>query len=224
MRDSLWLCASRGRPGNAADLRENWYPVTVDAELLIAVDSDDPDLDRYVADGPVEVMTGLPPGLGPVLNTLADRYAPLYKHIGFLGDDHRPRTPGWDRALVDALGGKPGVAYGDDLFQGENIPTAALISSPLLLGLGYMVPPGVIHLEMDNFWKTLGRATTLAWCPGVIIEHMHPSAGKAPWDDGYARVNSVESYSRDGLAYEQFLHNRWAADLDRLKDYLACNP
>jgi hypothetical protein len=196
-----------------------WGTVTVDADLLIVVDDDDPKAAEYGTD--VQVVEGPHLGLGPLLNRLAEQFAPQYELIGTLGDDHRPRTPGWDRTLVAALAGQPGVAYGDDLNQSEKVPTAALISSRLLIGLGYMAPPGVIHLEMDNFWKVLGEATTLAYCPGVIIEHMHPTVGKGEWDEYYAEYNSIESCSRDGLAYEQFLYNRWDADKKRLLEFLA---
>lgn len=220
MSDIMMLCPSRGRPGNVVKLREQWAKVTDSAELLVAVDDDDPDLGEYEAGGPVAVMTA-PRHLGEIINDLAMYYAPKYEFVGFLGDDHMPRTPKWDLTLTSALGGYPGVAYGDDLFQGEKVPTAAIVSSKLIRGLGYMVPPGVEHLYQDCFWKVLGHATHLAWCPGVVIEHMHPSAGKGTWDNGYARANSIEQYSRDEVAYQNFLNNQWQSDLSRLLKFLS---
>lgn len=217
------LCPSRGRPQNIARLREHWDTVTVDAKLLVAVDDDDPELAGYLDHESWAELRVLsePRGLGPIINQLAMDYAGQYEHIGFLGDDHMPRTPNWDVLLTSALGGLPGVAYGDDLFQSEKVPTSAVLSSKLILGLGYMVPPGVEHLYHDCFWKVLGQATLLAWCPGVIMEHMHPSASKAPWDARYAYANSIDMYSRDEAAYEQFLAGRWPRDRERLLEYLA---
>jgi hypothetical protein len=197
-----------------ARLRSAWGELTRSAELLIAVDEDDPQLPAYAEDGEVTVCPPL--GLGGVINWLAQRVAPLCNHIGFLGDDHCPRTPGWDRMLTEALDGRLGVAYGNDLLLGELVPTAALVSSELITGLGYMVPPGVEHLCHDMFWKELGQATTLAYCPDVIIEHVHPTAGKAPWDEGYARGNSPERYEQDGAAYNTFLTRKWPSDRDAL--------
>lgn len=220
MSDTIMLCPSRGRPQNIERLRAQWPKVTVDAELLVAVDNDDPQLEKYQQGGPVAIVDE-PRGLDNIINTLAMYYAPKYKHVGFLGDDHMPRTERWDETLTSALGGQDGVAYGDDLFQGVKVPTSAVVSSRLILGLGYMVPPGVEHLYQDCFWKVLGEATFLAWCPGVVIEHMHPSAGKGAWDAGYARVNSLEQYSRDEIAYQNFLVNRWPHDQARLLEYLA---
>jgi hypothetical protein len=195
-----------------------WGDVTQDADLLITCDDDDPAAGQY---GPgVRVMSG-PRRLGPILNALAVAAAPRYEAVGTLGDDHRPRTPGWDRRLMTALAGRPGVAYGDDLFQGPLLPTAVVISSAVILALGYMVPPGVMHLYMDNFWLRLGHDLgVLEYCPDVIIEHVHPSAGKAEWDDGYARVNSAENAAADYTAWDDFLHGQWPGDLARLRETL----
>jgi hypothetical protein len=216
----MMLCPSRGRPGNIVKLREQWAKVTDSAELLVAVDDNDAQLGEYQAGGPVAVISE-PRGLGNIINVLAAYYAPKYEYVGFLGDDHMPRTPKWDLILTSAMGGQAGVTYGDDLFQGVKVPTAMIVSSKLILGLGYIVPPGVEHLYMDCFWKVLGEATFLAWCPGVIMEHMHPSAGKGEWDLGYAKANSIEQYSRDEVAYQNFLNNRWPQDRDRLLEYLS---
>jgi hypothetical protein len=221
MPDSVWLCPSRGRPGNIRELRAAWDKVTGDeAVLLVAVDDDDPELPAYRADGPVRVMRG-PQGQGAILNALAPEYAAQYEAVGSLGDDHRPRTPGWAGRLLAAPGSRMGVAYGDDQLRGQAVPTAALISSPVITALGYMAPPGVAHLEIDTFWRRLGEDLgCLEYCPDVILEHCHHSAGKAPWDEGYARVNSAERYSADRAAWDLFLRERWPGDLIRLKETL----
>jgi len=221
--DLLMLCPSRGRPESINDpdtgLRSIWGSVTTDADLLVAVDEDDPKVAEYGTD--VQVMPGKTTGLAPILNTLAAQFVSQYDYIGFLGDDHRPRTVGWDRMLIAELGGKPGVAYGDDLFQGKKAATAVVISSPILAALGYMVPPGVIHLYMDIFWIQLGMDLgNVRYCPWVVMEHMHPSAGKGKWDDGYARDNSIVAYSRDEWAYEAYLKSLWPSELARIRGIL----
>lgn len=214
----LMLCPSRSRPEKAAELRQEWDQVTESADLLIAVDDDDPEVGAY--DPGVRVLSG-PRGLGPIMNALALEAAPHYAAVGFLGDDHRPRTPGWDRLLMTALGDVAGIAYGNDLFQGERVPTAVVISSPVIIALGYMVPPGVEHLYMDDFWYLLGETLGhRVYCPDVVIEHCHPVAGKAAWDASYVRSNSAEQYSRDSRAFSLFLAQQWPADLERLKEAL----
>jgi hypothetical protein len=99
-----------------------------------------------------------------------------------MGDDHLPRTPGGDRLLLDGLadmGG--GFAYGNDLYQGEILPTAVAVSSPIVAALGWMCLPALNHMFVDDVWKALGGATNrLRYLPDVVIEHLHHVNAKAP--------------------------------------------
>lgn len=61
----------------------------------------------------------------------------------------------------------------------------------------------------------------LSYLPDVIIEHLHPGAGKAEWDERYAAVNSPERNASDKAAFDRFLADTWPADLARLKEALA---
>jgi hypothetical protein len=212
------VCPSRGRPGNIAELAICWEQTDAKARLLVLVDDDDPELDGYLSqhlDAGIQVIEE-PRRLGPILNSVMPAIAQHGGAVGFLGDDHRPRTPGWDKALVDAL---PGVAYGNDLFQGRNLPTAVAMSAGIVQALGYFVPPGLMHLYFDDFWLTLGRELdSLTYLEDVIIEHMHPVAGKASWDEGYVRVNSVQQFNTDSATYQRFMTTQWPGDLARLRE------
>jgi hypothetical protein len=126
--------------------------------------------------------------------------------IGFMGDDHRPRTIGWDAAYVNALS-EPGVAivYGNDLIQGERLPTQCAMRADVIDALGFMCPPQLRHLFVDDYWLALGKETDcIQYLPDVTVEHCHPVAGTAPNDEGYARVNSGESYRRDAMAFSAY--------------------
>jgi hypothetical protein len=129
----------------------------------------------------------------------------------FMGDDHRPRTLGWDQTLLYAAttdGAGPGIAYGNDLLQGANLPTQVCIDARIVELLGNMAPPQLTHLYVDNYWKALGEgAGCLRYCHNVVIEHMHPVAGKAAMDAGYERVNSGEMYARDESALRELQAN-----------------
>jgi hypothetical protein len=71
-----------------------------------------------------------------------------------------------------------------------------------------MVPPNMKHLYLDNFWKKLGEDLgALTYLEDVIVEHMHPVAGKAEWDEGYREVNAQEVYSADALAYKNYIES-----------------
>jgi hypothetical protein len=96
-----------------------------------------------------------------------------------------------------------------------------MVSSPLIRGLGYMVPPGLVHLYLDDFWKQLGTDIgRLSYYPEVIIEHMHPVAGKAPYDPGYTFSLDSALMNADRRRYEEFLARQWQSDLARLRESL----
>jgi len=64
----------------------------------------------------------------------------------------------------------------------------------------------MIHLYLDNFWMTLGKdLNALRYIPEVVLEHLHPIAGKAEWDEGYKDVNAQEIYSADKKALDDYL-------------------
>jgi hypothetical protein len=214
--DQIWLCPSRGRPGQAEELREAWEKVTgPEAELVVAVDNDDPELASYL--GPVTVIPPLG-WYGPILNHLAPQYAPHCKYIGFISDDHRPLTEGWAVKLAESLGGHPGVAYGNDLIKGAEVATAALLDSRIITALGYAAPEGVLHMDTDTFWTHVGAAVgNLRYLDDVIIEHCHPLAGKGVKDEGYWRVNTPERHYADRVAYQKFLATRWYGENGDLK-------
>ena len=116
---------------------------------------------------------------------------------------------------------RSGVAYGNDLWQGENLPTMAVLSSELVRGLGFFAPPALEHLYLDDFWRMLGHSVgNLAYRSDVIIEHLHPMAGKASYDPGYQEVNSDSQKLRDGEEFARYRNLQWATDLRRLKEYL----
>jgi hypothetical protein len=131
-----------------------------------------------------------------------------------MGDDHLPRTQGWDKAFIQALKHNAGIAYGDDLLQGENLPTAYATTREVVDELRGMTFPGCIHLYFDNFVKQLGiDLKSLKYLPDVIIEHLHPAAGKAKLDEGYERVNQPLWYEQDLLTLQKYVRSQEYADL-----------
>jgi hypothetical protein len=129
-------------------------------------------------------------------------------YLGFIGDDHRFRTAGWDDRIIAQLNDQGGgFAYGNDLFwPGGEIPTQIFLSSEIVAALGWMGLPECHHLYIDNVWGTLGREIgKLAYLPDVVIEHMHPAGGKAVWDEGHLRVNTDAMFSHDRDAFEAWV-------------------
>ncbi len=214
---------SRGRPENAERLAQAFKDTGAEADLYIVIDNDDPKWNEYAKSEnykklPADNKTG---GCAKSLNTGAvllldiTKY-PLYDYFVFMGDDHLPRTPGWDKAFIQALGTNTGIVYGDDLLQGANLPTAYGMTRDLVNELRGMTFPGCVHLFFDNFVKQLGLDLEyLKYLPDVIIEHMHPVAGKAEMDAGYERVNQPKWYEKDLLTLQRYLSDMEYAELVR---------
>lgn len=210
----LVICPSRGRPGNIVELVGCWSATSADARLVVCVDDDDPYLHEYRR-LPLRVEHGPRRSLGGWLNWMAAS-AEHYDIVGFVGDDVRPRTPNWD-ALIAAAMPAYGVVYGDDGHQHERMPTHPFIDARIIRRLGFIAPPGIEHLYLDDFWKAVGEHLgTLTYLPDVVLEHMHPHAGKAAMDDGYAAVNSRAAYKAGKDAFGRYMRSQFAADMERL--------
>ena len=220
MADLLVIVPTRGRPDNIDRLICAWRSTTTGcADLLIAIDDDDPaDYPWRDVDG-VFYAVGPRMRLGPTLNHSAVQFAPKYPYLSFFGDDHCPRTYGWDLKVCESLAkSEPRLCYGDDLLQGERLPTAVFMTSDIVTALGYMVPPGLIHLFVDDSWLALGRAlNAITYMPNVVIEHVHPFAGKAEMDEGYLAVNNEAMVTADKATYEAWVENDLASAVEKIR-------
>lgn len=138
------------------------------------------------------------------------------RYLASLGDDHRPRTPGWDLKLIEAIEqlDGPGFSYGNDLFQGAKMPTAWVASAEVVRAVGWMMLPTAEHMYVDTAVLELGRETgRIAYRADVIVEHLHYLAGKAVRDESYRQSNSDERYEADRAAFEAWRGGQLAADI-----------
>ncbi|MDM4722761.1 hypothetical protein QTQ03_25345 [Micromonospora sp. WMMA1363] len=219
MADLVVVVPSRGRPQAAEELARAFAVTCIaDTKLLFAVDESDSTGGEY----PGWKITSPTHTMVEALNAAADYLlnrdllgSPPPVAVGFQGDDHRPRTKGWDQAYLDALRELgTGIVYGDDRYQGERLPTQCAMTADIIRALGYMAPPSLTHMYVDNFWLGLGRAAgCIRYLPDVVVEHMHPYAGKADMDAGYERVNDRRMYAKDEAAYLNYCGTRMTADV-----------
>jgi hypothetical protein len=212
----LIIIPSRGRPEAVAKVVEAWSKTGAwqVAEPLFVIDLDDPRHTDYrrelVAHGVAKCRT-IPKWQPMVakLDLAAIDHARYFehRHIGFAGDDHLPRTPGWAQDMVgtlDAMG--TGIVYPDDGHKHERLASSWAMTADIIRALGRMVPAPVEHLYCDNSVMDLGRAVgRLTYLPGVLVEHMNPYCdGKAPTDEQYERVNGRDQYRKDRPAYKRW--------------------
>ena len=210
MTNNAILVPTRNRPHNIVALLESLEQTNTKSSLIVIVDTDDSMLDEYKK---LEVRLHLVEpgvrGMAHPLNACARSLVAdeSFDNFFFLGDDHRPRTNGWDliwEKTLCELG--TGLVYGDDLLQGINLPTAVGMTADIVRTLDGMVPKGFAHLFLDNFWLRLGQdLNAIRYLPETIIEHLHPIAGKAGWDQGYQEVNASAVVSADQQAFNDYI-------------------
>lgn len=160
-------CPSRGRPAEAhavlASFRDT--KTTDESEVVFLVDSDDPTLSEY----PEPRIVGDPVGnpTGPLNDAVRHSRSSI---VGFMGDDSRFQTTGWDRMVLEALR-EPGICYG---WEGHDKPwpSTVFISSQITSALGYMVPRELQRGYFDVAWIVLAQLSgTERILTDMVIPH-----------------------------------------------------
>ena len=109
-------------------------------------------------------------------------------------DDVIFRTKGWDSKIVKKTPKARENIYfiwGNDKNQGKDLATLPSLSRGWVNAVGYFVPSGYkrdycdTHLQdIAARLKKLG-SNRMTYFKNVVFEHMHPTAGKAKWDETY---------------------------------------
>lgn len=218
------LIPSRGRPDNLERFIRATQGTAADWHMYIRLDDDDPEREGYselltdalinAEDSRISVYWGKRIGLAKSLNELAKHAAADgMTHLGMFGDDVLPLTPEWDVRLVAALKGRLGVAYGDDGLRDKHapdLPTHYITQTEVFKRLGYLAPPKIKHLFLDNVARDIGRyLKNFVYVP-VSIRHMHPWAeGEHLHDTTYAEGGRNPDIRRmDYMSYIQWSQDR----------------
>jgi len=218
MNPILVIVPTRNRNTQHKEFAETFLKNSVASDLMFVLDQDNEKTYDRLPGVRYEIYNTQSRGIGEPLNHTAVAYADQYRYIGFMGDDHRTRTSGWDKLMLDEINNKQlSVAYGNDLLQGEKLPTAILLSSKIIQTLGYMAPPVLKHLWLDQFWLDLGRKLdTLTYFPDIIIEHLHHSVGKSTTDQTYTDATNRLIRRHDRDAYKKYYQEQFEKDIEKL--------
>jgi hypothetical protein len=230
----LVICPSRGRPDAVRELWATMRETTVSptTRLFVAIDQDDPCRDDYlrIPLGVTErfgydidrltIRVLRPDETGDMTRAMNSAVRPFLGKdliIGMVNDDHRFRTRGWDRRVVSAMK-QPGIVAANDGFQEDRLVTTPFIDSRIVTALGWYCLPACRHLFVDNAWTDLGKQLRRLWyLKDVVIEHMHPFAGKGQWDDRYEAANNQAVIDHDRTAYEAWRGSALMYDVQRIK-------
>lgn len=193
------LAPSRGRPAACQEMVNSAHQTGSNVEVLAYVDDDDPT--DYTVDN-ATVVRGPRINLSDCWNKLAERAQGDILHMG--SDDIRFRTPGWDdmvRSVVAEFPDRIVFVYGDDGIHDQKMGTHGFITREWYETVGRFTPP-YFPCDYADTWlndvaRRVGRSV---YIPGMLIEHLHPIAGKAEWDTTHQeRLARGREANVDGL-------------------------
>jgi hypothetical protein len=228
----LTICPSRNRPELLKRMLDSFDKTKSEwSDILVYVSVDDPQIGKYedILNGRLHVFGPRRP-LVEVLNYVSCEYMPGIPFYQEVNDDHVYITDKWDEKLISPIeygGNAFGIAWGrDGMNNGDNpnLPTAAIVSGPVVRALGYFFPPTFKHIACDDALLDIGnKARIIFYNPDVTIEHVHYYAvvnnkRKAPLDDNYRSIYN-EATLKEG---REILH-KWRSfnmeqDLERLNN------
>lgn len=210
MNKILLIVPTRGRSKKVKEFYDCFIKESSITDLCFGIDEDD--ATEYPTFNKKEVFFDKNPksnnryGFGPILNKLALKYCYNYKYIGFAGDDNRIRTKNWDSIIYNNITNiRYAIASGQDLYRKDKLPTWVVMDAAIIRVLGFMAPPILEHLFIDNFWQDLGEGlNSYIYHDDVIMEHMHYLNKKSDIDEIYTNVNAKNKYIEAELIYDSY--------------------
>lgn len=213
---AIWLLSTRGRPRAAQDTIDACMDAGMTSPGVVYVDEDD---GSYRLKLPRNWTMHREPrwvGLQGSMQWCLRSY-PSASAYGWLADDTRPRSRGWDKILEGAAGNW-NIAYARDLWFSENpgereqLEGGFNLSSGLCWGgtlvrkVGWWALPGVIQAGIDTAWLDITRPLGLTrYRHDVIVEHLNWRTGKRPYDD-------TDRWDKDGSNFiekDLAVKDRW---------------
>src|SRR5574339_363350 len=216
------LVATRERPRQALLTLNSFEETKVlpTSKIYFGIDYNEPYAKAYRSMLPFEVVYQASREGSGSLSRVTNEMAKVFPDyiLASVGDDHRFRTTTWDASVALALRDRPGVAYGNDLFMREKLPTAAFVSGSIVSSLGWLCLPTLDHMYVDNVWRDIGHELgSLHYLGNVVIEHLHFTAGKSIMDTSYMRTNNSAQYEKDRIAYEKWRADQMQFDIAKIK-------
>jgi len=216
---NLVIIPTRGRGENIkARLIDNLAKSCV-SDYVLALDNDDDADYGWAKEIGVQLNKGPSTSMSAALNRVATEKANEYEYLSFLGDDHRVITNCWDSELLENVKASDmAVAFGNDLLTDPPLATFVMLDARIVQRLGYMAPPSLSHMFLDNFWMLLGRKlNSLVYEKDVIVEHEHFSTGKSTFDDTYKATNKHSRNLKDRVRFNWYKAVRLNKDLKLLR-------
>lgn len=205
---AIWLLSTKGRPAECQDTLDACVESGMTSPGCVYVDEtvddyQDIKLPRNWTIHYARQWGSLQASLQWCLKRYPDATA-----YGWLADDVRPRTPGWD-TLLEREAGDWCLSYARDLWlseaentrleleEGSNISSGLCWGGKLVRAVGWWALPGVRQAFIDVAWCRIVQPLNLArYTPDVTVEHLNYRTGKRERD-------AVDDWTRKGVDYIQ---------------------
>ena len=161
----LVLCPSYRRPQQAGELLASYVETVKDptTALLFAVE-DDPSYQGL----PIAVF---PPTPMVERSNLAARLN-VYDYLGWVADDNRFETPGWDQKVLEALQKTP-VVFCNDVVSPGSKPSHVFMDARIPKSLGWFLHPDMRSTFFDDVWHDLGKGLGITYLDDVRVRHLY---------------------------------------------------
>jgi hypothetical protein len=188
------LLPTRGRVALVHRLFDSLVRTTTNLrglEVVLYVDEDDPASQEISHPTLSLVKIVGTPGTAMGSMNRACYAASHGRYVMLVNDDVIFRSEHWDVRVLKAASRFPdeiALIYGNDLDQGEAVPTFPIVSRTVCAVLGEVCPRGYrnLHIEshMLDIFKQLSRMghERICYLSDVIFEHMHYAVGKGEPD------------------------------------------
>ena len=221
---NIVICGSRNRPNNAERCFRILKEVSHISDFMLLINEDQKDL--YPAIHGVQTVI-VPASYGTTSCAKANYFDEQKLYRGYftvsgIDDDTIVTTDGWDLLLSLPLKAKGyGVSWGNDTIQEGRVPTKWTMTTNIVEALGFICPPGLIHLFVDDFLGRIGVELNSAhYAPNVMMEHHHWLNKKAEMDETYMETASRETWDHDERVFTEYMTGQFHDDIERIKKAL----
>lgn len=221
---NLVIVGSRNRPHNAERCFRHLKEVSHISDFMLVINEDQ----RQLYSDIEGVQTIVVPASYGNTSTAKQNYIvekKLYQGyftLSGIDDDTIVTTDGWDLLLSLPLKAKGyGVSWGNDTIQNGRVPTKWTITTNIIDALGFLCPPGLIHLFIDDFLARIGQELNSAhYAPHVMLEHHHWLNKKAEMDATYMENSTQEVWAHDERVFTEYMTGQFHDDIAKVKRHL----
>ena len=143
-------------------------------------------------------------------NMIAAHYWDRFDYIGWVADDNRFETPGWDQIVVNALQKTP-VVFCNDVVSPGSKPSHVFMDARIPKALGWFLHPDMRSTFFDDVWHDLGKGLGITYLDDVRIPHL------------YVEKDNHEDFYHDMEVYQTWQRHHMEEDISRCRRELRRN-